>query len=182
MPSSDGARHGRMGMPLCHRAEAVVEVEVLGTVDVPDARPFAVRHVDRPRLPYLIRRAHPAGERPPRPLVHRLRFRRALVEPRRLALGQLADAGTVDLDGGTDGRHSECSVGTTRIGSGERWTSRRTTEPRIAPVTGFSPTVPTTIALAPTSFATSISTSAGLPETSRDSTSTPAASRSATAR
>ena len=172
----------RVRVPLRHRAEAVVEVDVLVAVDVPDALALAAVEVDRPRIAQLVRRGDAAGERAAGPLPHRPRARRPLVQPRRPRARSARGRGPVDLDRGADRRHSRCSVGTTSTGSGERWTSRSTTEPRIAPVTGFSPTVPTTIALAPTSCATSISTSAGLPGTSRDSTSTPAASRSATAR
>ena len=58
-----------------------------------------------------------------------------------------------------------------------------TTEPRMAPVIGCSPTVPTTIRLAPTSLARPRgSRPPGLWPTSRVSNSTPAASRSAFAR
>ena len=61
-------------------------------------------------------------------------------------------------------------------------TSLRTTEPSSAPLIGFSPTVPTTIVLASSSFATAMSTSAGLPSSIREVVWMPAASRSLTAR
>ena len=67
-------------------------------------------------------------------------------------------------------------------GVDERCTSLSTTEPSRAPLIGFSPTVPTTIVLAPSSFATAIRTSAGRPSSMRDVVLIPAASRSLTAR
>ena len=56
-----------MGVPLHHRAEAVVEVEVLVAVDIPDVRALAPRQVDRPRVARLVRRGDPADEAPLRP-------------------------------------------------------------------------------------------------------------------
>src|SRR5581483_7146499 len=88
-----------MAVALDHRAEAVVEIDVLRPVDVPDARAPAVGQVDRPWVAVLVRRRDAARERPARPLVERARAGRPLVEPALLPLGQLRDAGSVELDG-----------------------------------------------------------------------------------
>jgi predicted XRE-type DNA-binding protein len=60
-----------MRVALDHRPEAVVEVEQLVAIDVPDARALAALEVDRPRVAQLVRRRHPAAEHLVRALVHR---------------------------------------------------------------------------------------------------------------
>jgi hypothetical protein len=49
-PVRDGLRDHVVRVALHHRAEAVVEVEVLVAVDVPDLGAFSVREVDGPRV------------------------------------------------------------------------------------------------------------------------------------
>ena len=49
-PVGHGLRDRVVGVTLHHRAEAVVEVEVLVAVDVPHLRALPVREVDRPRV------------------------------------------------------------------------------------------------------------------------------------
>ena len=90
----------RVRVALHHRAEAVVEVEELVPVDVPDLRADAAGEVDRPWIPHLIGRGDPAGEALAGALVHGPRGAGALVEASLLALGQLLDPSAVDLDDG----------------------------------------------------------------------------------
>ena len=85
-------------MALHHRAEAVVEVEVLVAVDVPDVGALAAGQVDRPRVARLIGGRNPANEAPLRPRVELPGALRALVESRRLTLGELLEASAIDLD------------------------------------------------------------------------------------
>ena len=59
-PLLDRLDDGRMGVALDHRAEAVVEVDVLRLVDIPDLRALAVREVDRPGIARLVGRRHAA--------------------------------------------------------------------------------------------------------------------------
>ena len=117
-----------MGVTLHHRAEAVVEVEQLVSVHVPHARALPALEVDRPGIAELVRRGDAADEAPRRALVEAPRALGALVQPFRLALGQLPDAGAVDLDvggcghgGGLLGRgtsDSRVSVGTASLAVG----------------------------------------------------------------
>ena len=102
-PLRHGLRDGRVGVALHHRAEAVVEVEQLVAVDVPD-----VRRPCRARGRSATGRAAGTTTRRRRrgccgPLVERPRALCPLVQPRRLALGQLPDPGAVDLDVGRCG-------------------------------------------------------------------------------
>ena len=89
--------------------------------------------------------------------------------------GELLEVGR-GTDSALPGRHDRAAA------IDDRCTSLSTTEPRIAPLIGFSPTVPTTIVLASSSLATAISTSAGRPSSMREVAVMPAASRSLTAR
>ena len=91
----DGPADGVVGVTLRHRPEAVVEVEHLVPVHVPDAGALAALEVDRPGLAKLVGRGHAPGKSEAGPLVHLARSRRALVQRTRLALGQLSDAGAV---------------------------------------------------------------------------------------
>ena len=91
---------GRVGVALHHRAEAVVEVEQLVPVDVPDLRPAPAGEVDRPGIAHLVGGGDAGGEGLAGALVHGLRGARPLVEPGLLALGQFLDSLAVDLDDG----------------------------------------------------------------------------------
>ena len=55
-PLADGGNDRRVRVPLDHRAEAVVEVEVAVAVDVPDLAALAPGQVDRPRIAGLVGR------------------------------------------------------------------------------------------------------------------------------
>ena len=110
VPSAARSRIGRgdrrVRVPLRHRAEAVVEVDVLVAVDVPDPLALAALEVDRPRVAQLVRRGDAAGERLPRALAHRpgrAASARSAAAPSRSISSRIAAA--VDLDGGADGRH-----------------------------------------------------------------------------
>ena len=82
---------GRMGVALEHRAEAVVKVEVLVAVDIPDALPLAVTEVDRPWRSGLIGGRHSAGQHLFGPRERCGRGGRALVEQSGFALAQPAN-------------------------------------------------------------------------------------------
>ena len=69
----DRAADRRVRVALDHRAEAVVEVEHLVAVDVPDARAVAALEVDRPRVAHLVGRGDAAAEHVAGALVHRPR-------------------------------------------------------------------------------------------------------------
>src|SRR3954467_14753650 len=49
-----GLDDGRMGVALDHRSEAVVEIDHLIAVDVPDLRSMSTFDIDRPRVAHLI--------------------------------------------------------------------------------------------------------------------------------
>ena len=100
---ADRAADRRVRVPLHHRAEAVVEVEHLVAVDVPDLRALAVREVDRPRVAQLVGRGDAGAQHLVGPLVHRERALRTLVEPLLLAFDQAADALAVQRDGARSG-------------------------------------------------------------------------------
>ena len=102
----DGLRDDRMGMALDHRAEAVVEVDHLGAVDVPDVRADAAIEVDRPRIAELVRRGDAARQRALGALVHATRAGRVRIQLLRLAGGQLGDALAIKLDRGAYGHGS----------------------------------------------------------------------------
>ena len=85
-----------MGVTHDHRAEAVVEVPELPSVDVPDPRPFAALEIDRPRVARVVRGRHTERHNLVRALEHAPRLLRRLLEPLRLALGQLADPPRID--------------------------------------------------------------------------------------
>src|SRR3712207_2948186 len=63
--SLHGLDDGRVGVPLHHRAESIVEVDHLGTVDVPDFGTMALFEVDRPWVAHLVRRRDAAGKGSP---------------------------------------------------------------------------------------------------------------------
>src|SRR5205823_2596734 len=81
----DSLADGRVGMPLDHGAEPVVEVPHAVTVHIPDKRTLAPFEVDRPRLLELVRRRHPTGQHPVRQLIHFRRSTGALNKPILLA-------------------------------------------------------------------------------------------------
>src|SRR3954469_14815363 len=110
---ADRLADGGVRVALDHGPEAVVEVVHLVAVDVPDARTVAVLEVDRPGGAGLGGGRDPAAQHAVRAFVHRVRTRRALVEARLLALGELLDALTVDAGGG--GSHG-ASLGARRWG------------------------------------------------------------------
>src|SRR5262245_5250938 len=87
-----GADDRRMRVALHHRAEAVVEVEVLVAVHVPDARALAASEVDGPGVTRVERGRDAAGQRRARSPEHGSGRGRALGEQARLALAQLAEA------------------------------------------------------------------------------------------
>ncbi len=124
----DAFAHGlddlRMRVAHHHDAVAVVVVDVLVVVDVPDVRALAAPDVDRVRRPGLPRRADPAGE----PALRLLAVRQAAavlhVERRGLVGEQPLDHGHVDLHDVAIGlrRHahtSETAIRSSRI-CGER--------------------------------------------------------------
>src|SRR3954465_11908176 len=87
-----------------HDAEAVVEVDVLVAVDVPDARALAVGEVDGARLAGLKgARNAPGADLDRRPEL-RLRAAGALQEAGALALGEIAEPAAVD--GRSGSRHA----------------------------------------------------------------------------
>ena len=98
----DRLADGGVGVALDHRAEAVVEVEVLVAVDVPDERAGAALEVDRPGVAQLVRRRDAAGQGLLGALVHLARAGGFLVQDALFALGQLLDALTVELDRGAE--------------------------------------------------------------------------------
>ena len=102
----DGLRDDRVRMALDHRAEAVVEVDHLRAVDVPDVRADAALEVDRPRIAELVRRGDAARQGAERALVHASRARRVRVELLGLAGRQLGDALAVELNWGAYGHGS----------------------------------------------------------------------------
>jgi hypothetical protein len=59
---ADGAHDRRVGVAGQHRAEAAVEVDVLGAIDVPHPAAGAALEEDRARRGVLPRRGHAAGE------------------------------------------------------------------------------------------------------------------------
>ena len=91
-PVGDGLRDHVVRVALHHRAEAVVEVEVLVAVDVPDLGALAVGEVDRPRIARLVRRGDAAGEALLGAGVEVPRALGSRIELRGLALGQLLDS------------------------------------------------------------------------------------------
>src|SRR5581483_5307179 len=95
----------RVRVPHDHDAVAVVVVDVLVAVDVPDVRAPAVAHVDRVRRPRLPARRHAAGQ----PALGLLAVGQAapvlLIERRRLPARELLDELEIDLHDVRD-RHS----------------------------------------------------------------------------
>jgi hypothetical protein len=86
-----------------------VEVDVLVTVDVPDAGTFAALEIHGPRIVLLKRRRNSAGHHLDAALEPLLGPGRALGELGLLALGQLGDPraldGRLSVGCGFDGRH-----------------------------------------------------------------------------
>ena len=101
----------RVRVALDHRAEAVVEVQVLVAVDVPHARAVTALEVDRPRVAQLVGRRHAARQHGVRALVHLAGCGGGRVEALLLAVDQLADALPVDLDGDVDGHKGSALLG-----------------------------------------------------------------------
>ena len=60
--SIDGLGDDRMRMPLDHAADAVVHVEVLAAINVPDVLPLSAVEVDRPRRALLVARRDATNE------------------------------------------------------------------------------------------------------------------------
>src|SRR6185436_20268971 len=96
-PFLDRLGDRRVGVALRHRPKAVVEVQQLIAVDVPDPCSLAPLEIDRPGFANLVRGGDAPDERAARPLVQCARFRRPLVQRPLLALGQLANAVAIDL-------------------------------------------------------------------------------------
>ena len=94
-----GLDDGRVGVPLHHRAESIVEIDHLGAVDIPDLGTVAFLQVDRPWIANLVGGRDAAGKRSPGAFIHLAGFRRAGVELLLLALRQLRDATAVDAHG-----------------------------------------------------------------------------------
>ena len=96
----DSLRDDRVGMALDHRAEAVVEVDHLRAINVPDVGADAALEVDRPRIAELVRRGHTTRQRDLGALVHAARTGGVRIQLLRLARGQLGDALAVKLNRG----------------------------------------------------------------------------------
>ena len=92
-----GGGDGRVGVADAHDAEAVVEVDVLVAVDVPDLRADAALEVDGPGLARLERRRNAAGHDQAGALVVLLRAARAREEALALTLGELGDPASIDV-------------------------------------------------------------------------------------
>src|SRR5205085_4827197 len=122
-PALDCSGDRWVRVALSHRAEAVVEVEQLVAVDIPDPCPLAAVEIDRPRLAELVRGGDAAGERRARALVQRPRHRRPLVQRPLLALGQLANTLAVDLARRLDGHRATLTRSTAY--SARPWPSAR---------------------------------------------------------
>ena len=96
----DSLRDDRMGVTLDHRAEAVVKVDHLRAINVPDVGADTALEVDRPRIAELVRRGHTARQRNLCALVHAARSGRVRIQLLRLARSQLSDALAVKLNRG----------------------------------------------------------------------------------
>jgi hypothetical protein len=92
-------------MAHAHHAEAVVEVEVLVAVHVPDAGALAALDVDRPRIALLELGRDAARHHGARALEVLARAPGALHQRRPAALGQRRDASRIDGSAG-GGRHA----------------------------------------------------------------------------
>ncbi len=97
---------GRMRVPLHHRAEAVVVVDPLVAVDIPDLGALAFVQVDRPGIAHLVGRRHAARHGLFRALVHPARPRGRVVQPLFFLGGQLCYAAFIDLQSGSDNGHA----------------------------------------------------------------------------
>ena len=97
----DGCPDRGVSVPLHHRAEAVVEVDVLVAVDIPHPRALATGQVDGPGLTALEGGRNPAGERSLGAAKEGVGSACARAEGAQLTLLELADPLTVELtDGG----------------------------------------------------------------------------------
>ncbi len=98
-PRLDGRAHRRVGVADAHHAEAVVEVDVLVSVDVPDAGTGAALDVDGPGVVHLKRGGNALRHHLHGALEALLRGRGALRQLGHLALGQRGDPRPVDRGG-----------------------------------------------------------------------------------
>ena len=96
--------HCRVGVTDAHDAEAVVKVDVLVSVHVPDAGARAPLHVDGPGVVLLKRGGNAVRHHLHGTLVALLGGWRALAQLCHLALGQRGDARAVDRGGAGRGR------------------------------------------------------------------------------
>src|SRR5262249_61658691 len=86
----------RVGVADAHHAEAVVEVDVLASVDVPNQRSLAAVDIDRPGVVELEGRWDPAGHHLAGPVEVLRRGGRVLAEASHLLLRELVDLLAVD--------------------------------------------------------------------------------------
>ena len=94
----DSLRNHGMSVTLDHRAEAVVKVDHLRAVDVPDLRANTALEIDRPRVAELVRRGDSAGQHVVGALVHLARGGGGAIKDFRFACCQLRDASAIQLD------------------------------------------------------------------------------------
>ena len=88
-------RDQRMGVTLDHRTKAVVKVDHLRAVDVPDLRANTALKVDRPRVAELVRRGDAAREHMVGALVHLARGSGGAIKDFRFACRQLRNASAI---------------------------------------------------------------------------------------
>ena len=96
VPLLNGFSDHRVGMPLKHRSEAVVEVPHLVAVNIPDLRPLPPFKVNGPGLAQLVRGGDTAGKAVSRAVVHVAGPLGPFIEALGLDLRQLSDSLHVD--------------------------------------------------------------------------------------
>jgi hypothetical protein len=103
---ADGRHDGRVGVTGDHHAEAVVEVDVLVAVDVPQPRSAAAGDEDRARRGVLPRRRHAAGKVVRSRYVQLVRALCARPQGRLLDIDQRVERVSVPWAGGGEGHRN----------------------------------------------------------------------------